>query len=566
MARVEWTRLEGNDVEAVTAMLVNREQPSSVRITPSIGDGGVDILDPGAGGDGADDVYQVKKYTKPPTSRQKAEVKDSLKALAADERWADLRLGTWHLVTPWDPTPEAYNWLRSLAKKYKFRAVWHGLTYVEQLAAKYPDVIDYYLHGGASRIAAAYQAVMALDRVDRDLGALEVPEIVERIQNALPTLDTDPHYRYELRFGEGQPAPVPQRPGLVMTTITGRGQAGPWAAVDVIARCAASTAVRPITISGRFVLDGDDSFVDALNDFHAFGTPFTSPDGVYEGEIHAPGGLGGRFVGGRVTSFAATGDLGDNPDLHLEALDPDGVVLASVDVVRVERSEGVAGVRVVLQEINGVFTLEDRYNLKEGTGSRNISFGGFSGAPAAAAHAGLRFLTQCKPPNVGRLSVRHTPPERGVLDPNLGFVWSDDAAEHLDKMVALMEDLVTIQAHTSAVVRVPAVDELTMRQVSQWRFAANILRGEAVTRTYPEGHGLVIELAEDLPDSELVGSVTISVPLSVEVGSETLDLGRVGVALDKPTLLQRIPQDNGVVHVFTTPDRSVRYERLPADG
>jgi hypothetical protein len=45
MTRVEWTRLEGNDVEAVVAMFINREHPRSTRITPSKGDGGIDILD-----------------------------------------------------------------------------------------------------------------------------------------------------------------------------------------------------------------------------------------------------------------------------------------------------------------------------------------------------------------------------------------------------------------------------------------------------------------------------------------------------------------------------------------
>lgn len=565
MTRVEWTRLEGNDVEAVAAMFVNRERPRSVRITPSIGDGGVDIVDPGAGPDGTDDVYQVKKYTEPLTSRQKSEVEGSLRTLTSDERWADLRLGTWHLVTPRDPTPEAYNWFKELAEKYKTGAVWHGLTYVEQLVAKYPDVVDYYLHGGATRIEAAYQAVMALDRVDREGEALEVPEVVRRIQKALPTLDTDPHYRYELRFGEGQLPTGPQRPGLVMTTIVGQGKAGRWAAVDVIARCAASTAVRPITITGKFVVDRDDAFAEALSDFHAFGVPFTSPEGVYEGEIDAPGGLGGRLEGARVTSFAATDDLGDNSELHLEVLDADGAVLASADVVRIERSEGAAGVRVVLQEVHGIFTLEDRYNLKERTGSRNIRFGGFTGAPVTAAHAALTFLTHCKSPNVGRLSVSHTPPDRGVLDPNLGLVWPDEAARHLAAMFQLMDDLVSIQHSTSAIVRVPDIDKLTAQQVAQWRFVASVLRGEDVTRTYPEGHQLLIELAEELPDSDLAGSVTITVPLTVDIGSETLDLGRVGVVLDNPTLLQRIRQQDRVVHAFTTPDRSVRYQRLLTD-
>jgi hypothetical protein len=45
VGRVEWRRYEGDDVEAVVAMMLNREHPNSVRITPSQGDGGVDILD-----------------------------------------------------------------------------------------------------------------------------------------------------------------------------------------------------------------------------------------------------------------------------------------------------------------------------------------------------------------------------------------------------------------------------------------------------------------------------------------------------------------------------------------
>lgn len=65
MSRVEWTRFSGEDVEATVAMLINIEHPDSVRIKPSKGDGGVDILDRTAGPDGTDVVYQVKRYTAP---------------------------------------------------------------------------------------------------------------------------------------------------------------------------------------------------------------------------------------------------------------------------------------------------------------------------------------------------------------------------------------------------------------------------------------------------------------------------------------------------------------------
>ena len=62
MSLIEWTRLEPGQVEALVAMFVNRERPGSTRITPSRGDGGIDILDRGAGPTGGDVVYQVKRY------------------------------------------------------------------------------------------------------------------------------------------------------------------------------------------------------------------------------------------------------------------------------------------------------------------------------------------------------------------------------------------------------------------------------------------------------------------------------------------------------------------------
>ena len=77
MHRVPWERHAGDDVEAVVAMMVNREHPDSTRITPSKGDGGIDILDSLAGPDRGDVVYQVKRYARPLTNKQKKEVEKS---------------------------------------------------------------------------------------------------------------------------------------------------------------------------------------------------------------------------------------------------------------------------------------------------------------------------------------------------------------------------------------------------------------------------------------------------------------------------------------------------------
>lgn len=84
--RVAWDRYEGNDVEAVIATLVNREHPRSIRITPSPGDGGIDILDHKAATDGGDVVYQGTRYAKPLTGGQKTKVLNSFKRLFDEDK------------------------------------------------------------------------------------------------------------------------------------------------------------------------------------------------------------------------------------------------------------------------------------------------------------------------------------------------------------------------------------------------------------------------------------------------------------------------------------------------
>lgn len=194
--RVSWDRYGADDVEAVVAMLINREHPNSVRITPSRGDGGVDILDRGAAKDGGDVVYQVKRYTAPLDDKQKGEVKASLARLldpkTGDPRWRSLNVTEWRLVTPWDPTPEAFTRLHGAALPYAVTAHWDGLTTVEQLAAKYADVIDYYLFGGRTRVQDAYTQAMALMALGGESTAtLTVPEVSERIASAFKMLDHD---------------------------------------------------------------------------------------------------------------------------------------------------------------------------------------------------------------------------------------------------------------------------------------------------------------------------------------------------------------------------------------
>lgn len=561
MTRVEWTRLNGDDVEAVVAMFVNREHVNSVRITPSEGDGGVDILDRRAGPNGGDAVYQVKRYTAALTSRQKSEVKKSLQTLATDPRWSGLNVTAWYLVTPWDPTPEAETWLQGLATSYRFTPVWHGLTHVEQLAAKYQDVVDYYLHGGRSRIEEAYNKATALLGADQGGQNLDVPGVTERIERALSALDSDPHYRYEHHFGEGSLPGMSSRPGLVMTWIAGDVDGGRWVAVDVIARCAASVQERPITGTVHFTAERGSDSETAFRDFINYGAPFTSPQDACRVELTAPGGLGGRHDLATVMIFPVANEISeqDNSQRHLEVLAPDGTVLATADVNRADLSRGKDGLRVVLEEVHHVFTIEVRYSLSTTSSTRIMRFGDLTGQPVSAVHSALEFVRHCRPPNTSRISVRHTPPELGTADPGLAFDWSEEETRTLTGLFNVIDSLAIIQRHTSTVIRVPDLAAIPPGQTKDWSIAAKILRGEEVRMTYPEGHCIIAELDTGIAPPE--GEFGITKPMPVVIGEQRVDLGATEVWLSNATLVECTQHEGRMRYAFTTPDRIVRYRR-----
>ena len=108
MARVEWTRQSGDDVEAVVAMLLCNQYPNAVRVRPSQGDGGIDVFVPGSAGFGAERaVYQVKKYSENLTSSQNRKIKRSYQRMVETSNEEGWRITEWHLVMPLDLTDKS---------------------------------------------------------------------------------------------------------------------------------------------------------------------------------------------------------------------------------------------------------------------------------------------------------------------------------------------------------------------------------------------------------------------------------------------------------------------------
>jgi hypothetical protein len=562
VGRIDWGRYDGGDVEAVIAMMINREHPNSERITPSVGDGGIDILDRAAADGGGDVVYQVKRYAGPLTSGQKSKVKKSAERLLDEEdgdpRWRDLNVTVWRLVTPWDPSPEAEKWLQDTVSPYGVKVVWDGLTLVDQLSAKYTDVIDYYLHDGKSAIQDAYREAMALMSLDKSGESnVTVPEVTNRIEKALGILSHDPHYAYEVRFGQGEPAAPAPRDGLVMSTYRVDPTASKWQAVDVIARCAVSTDERPTTINGVLNVEGNPQLEAAVREFFEFGTPFTSSEGAFNGTIDAPGGLGGELVNAAVRTFATGGDLGSTTELHLEVLDPDDVVVAEANVDRTDRSSGTAGIRVVLTEIHDVFELTMRGDLTNQTGTLGFELKKLDGIPASAALPALEVLAHFAHPNRYRVSARNTPSHLGKTAP-ISKAADTSMTDNLTALAREVRVLHELQQHTHKVIVTPDPAKYFADQRKVWRFVATILRGGTVTVTAEEDSGFQVVLAPGTAAPS--GTFSVQMPLEALIGEARVSFGTVLAQFTNAELVgEAETSDRYPVFTYVTPDRTMRY-------
>jgi len=126
MSPIEWTRLTGEQVEELAAVLLCRKFPAATLIRPSAGDGGLDVVIPQALSGNV--VYQVKKFASNLTGQQKRQIKHSLERLEQYRAANDFDVVEWHLTLPLNPTNENRTWLSELLRTCPIRATGTDLT------------------------------------------------------------------------------------------------------------------------------------------------------------------------------------------------------------------------------------------------------------------------------------------------------------------------------------------------------------------------------------------------------------------------------------------------------
>ena len=331
----------------------------------------------------------------------------------------------------------------------------------------------------------------------------------------------------------------------------------------MIARCAESTKQRPITIRGMIAATPGSAFEKELQDFVTYGAPVTTPEGAFTGVLDAPGGLGGPIEGAAL-SIAPVDDAepGDDRELRLEVLAPDRTtVLAGIDAIRTQRSEGLAqsgqGLRVVLTDVDGMLEIEHRFNFADGQMSQSVRMSTFEGRPIARARQMAQFLLALHEPNVLRSSLRGTPPELGIITPQTGVTRSEAGTQRLEVAARVFADLEEIQRHTPIQVRAPELGRTSLEELATWFVAAELLRGNEVVETYPADEHLWMDLAAET-EVPAEGEIHVLMPFTVTVSGRVIDLGQKLVTLPGVAIHERRPSDHGsVLHRVTTTDRKI---------
>ena len=302
MARVEWSRLSGEEIEAVLGVLLCREHPTATRVKPSKGDGGIDVWVPD--GESAT-VYQIKGYTGNIDSTRRGHIKGSWETILAYAEENSITLSAWYLVTPENPTKEQLKWFKELTQGVSFPCVWRGLDFVDGLAAKYPEVIDYYLRDGRDRLEATIQRFLSIAGLKNPAASpASSIDSLKELHGALNQFD--PHFYYDFSVqmlsADGTCPPAPVAPGAIAGVRLSDNER--CITYNTVPRFNEALKERPVPGSMTLTAEPESPLHKQIDDWAKFGTPLNYVP-AKDVRWDLPGGFGGIYEEAVVTIGAS---------------------------------------------------------------------------------------------------------------------------------------------------------------------------------------------------------------------------------------------------------------------
>jgi len=509
--RIPWTRYSGEDVESVLATFISLEERNAIKIRPSRGDGGIDLivyLDAETV-----DIYQIKKFAENLKNSQKAQIENSWQELSATTAVLHVKINSWHLVMPLDPTNENLRWAKELVEPSGTKFIWDGLSRVDGWASKYPEVIDYYFSNGKEEISEYAAKLLSM----ANLPDCSDPVILEnRLRDLCSNLDKlDPYYAYSVHVlseYDKRDDFCTRAPGVVMSQILVTPGAG-RIAIDVIEKTPIASMLHPLTFSVK-IIAGTDEEKEQVQNYIEYGMPFTSlPAEVIDQDCQLPVGRSYEgFRRGIIKSF----DLNTSNCIRSASLFWEGC--GELQLIVDKTTHGTKGVFFSAHDDTETFKLNFKWDASQPGGTLNyeFSFSNLANKRSRDVARTYRFLSEATDKKVD-LRINGT----SALSFNLDI--RDDLIDLINIIYGLAVALETVNRAADSEMPFPDVYKTTKGEIANLRDAARLLDGESVVYSW-ESHWFNLDGDKD-QNLECPSLALWIKPLTVRLGDRGVFCG-----------------------------------------
>jgi len=509
--RIPWTRYSGEDVESVLATFISLEERNAIKIRPSRGDGGIDLivyLDAETV-----DIYQIKKFAENLKNSQKAQIENSWQELSATTAVLHVIINSWHLVMPLDPTNENLRWAKELVEPSGTKFIWDGLSRVDGWASKYPEVIDYYFSNGKEEVSEYAAKLLSM----ANLPDCSDPVILEnRLRDLCSNLDKlDPYYAYSVHVlseYDKRDDFCTRAPGVVMSQILVTPGAG-RIAIDVIEKTPIASMLHPLTFSVK-IIAGTDEEKEQVQNYIEYGMPFTSlPAEVIDQDCQLPVGRSYEgFRRGIIKSF----DLNSSNCIRSASLFWEGC--GELQLIVDKTTHGTKGVFFSAHDDTETFRLNFKWDASQPGGTLNyeFSFSNLANKRSRDVARTYRFLSEATDKKVD-LRINGT----SALSFNLAI--RDNLIDLINKIYGLAVALETVNRAADSEMPFPDVYKTTKGEIANLRDAARLLDGESVVYSW-ESHWFNLD-GDKVQNLECPSLALWIKPLTVRLGDRGVFCG-----------------------------------------
>jgi hypothetical protein len=596
MGQVEWTELVGEQAETLLAVLLYNKYPEATRVRPSQGDFGIDVLVPNSSVPGTFDVYQIKKFAQSLTASQKGQVEESFRRLLIGLVRRNVPVADWYLVMPLDPTVDNFlDWFNEMPdrvipkmfedgkltltedEKDKITAwrnpperviKWEGRPLCITLASTYPNVVDYYLHGGRERILKAFKDLSSIYLVDSVLpdpstadegtAALLTPaELQDHLFELQEVLDTDPHFRYGISL-DPTPPEIVDEPDLVAATQVTQPD-GRTLTVRIKQRFAEALRERPIPIKVTFLASDATFDQQAFEMWRKYGMPLVAAPA--EVDIDLPGGLGKSMSGG-VTQVTALGTPGHTSEVRFRIRQPDGTAGDEL-LFSLTASTGPEGTGVweTGTDTTGILTFESTTDLESHMGTWTFKRGSIVGREVVEALPIIEFLQDLGAPNVVVQAAQKYGPYADYHD-----IPEPSKHQFPESLMQFLRALANIQSQSPTPIVIPDLTTVTVGELRAVTQAAALVSGQTVLDTWDSFEVVRDGSRAEASDAQEVDfaseyQLLTTDKLVVDVGGQSLTLGTLSWLL--LSVRQEVEGDRLIARPFRNDTVQKNFSPLP---